>query len=270
MFASLFLLQFGCLQMFRTQEADPIGDRLAAADTLYEQRHDKDSLLKAIDLYLAVQADAPDDRRPLHRLSRAYVALGWGYRGEQEQRNYELAREYGVRCLALNKGFAARLGNRGGRIKASGVKQLGAADQACLNQTLLAWIRWSELRGAASLVDLETLDVLANRSLQNDPGGWVPQWSNGMVRSLAGDQRPEDTEALSGWFVNAMEMQPQLGMLPFDWAEQVLEPSGQLPHAQEVLRSLPQQYPATAETGWALENRSSAARAAAALGRQPG
>ncbi|MCB9758727.1 MAG: hypothetical protein H6739_02720 [Alphaproteobacteria bacterium] len=263
---ALVLALPGCWRLHRKPDVDPIEEALKAADALFDARAESEErLLAAIEAYREVLAMATDDPRVLWRIARAYTALGYGYPSEASPQHFDLAREYGLRCLARNTGYASRLDAAGGRINERAVRRLGVPERACLEQTLVAWLRWVEVRGPAAALDLQATELLARQARELDPGRerWIPGWSIGMVEALRPGRMSRDLEVMEQGFADAIAAEPGLAIPTADRARLVLPGLGDR-EALEVALHEVEGWP-EGEATWALENRAARAQARALL-----
>jgi len=253
---ALALLLTSCAAR-RAGDEGPSAAEIEAADRLYAQRADFDRLIEAQQAYLSLLADEPNHPALLGRLSIAYSAQAYGYPETVDpERVYALAREYGLRCLALNPAWTSRLALGEGRINRRVAAALTTSDVKCLQASLIAWARWLEIRGPGAHLDLAPLLALSNR-LEDLSNGfdWVAPWALGMVGALPPAALEPDLAAAAEHFKEAARRHPGLVTPKLDWLVHVQADidDSDLSYQAAVIQS---DYAAMAESGsWILENR---------------
>ena len=251
---------------FNRDRGDAVDVALEAADELYAQRDDPARLDEAIGAYILVDSDAPSDPRVLVRLARSFAARAETLAGPAMRKELEIARAYGLECLATNPGFAARVELNGGRITRNVVRQLTREDGPCLEQTLYAWIRWAEARGPAAAVDLPALAALSERSA--DLGvGWVAPWSAAMVTLLKPGPLPQDLTVTRDQLDLAILLAPDRATAHADLIRWQLIREGDVAAFDLAVQRFPTTWPPTSDEDWALENRVARDRVAALAGQ---
>ena len=139
----------------RAPERTPKDLALEALDAGYAQRTDQEALDANIQASLDLLATAPTDPDFLARTARAFSARAITRKARTDKiTDLETARSYGLLCLAGNTGYSVRIEQAGGQVLRAATKQLQKRDVPCMEQTLIPWVRWLELRGPAGLVDV--------------------------------------------------------------------------------------------------------------------
>lgn len=170
-----------CRVWTRDRDSDKVGRLLKSADRIYGERADPDRLDEAIQAYLDVLSIAPDDRRVLARLARGYYARGYGY-PENPLADFALGREYGLRCLMTDSGFAGRVRTRDGRITDDAISAIDHDHGVCLTWTTITWSRWIVEAGpGAAALDLDILGEMGRRSVE-----LVPTYDSGRAQEALG------------------------------------------------------------------------------------
>lgn len=245
-------------------------DPIVQGDALFERRAESEEvLLQAIEAYRRALVATTDDPRVLERLAKAYNALAWGYPSEANQGGYATAREYAMRCLETGTGFSSRVEGANLRIDDAAVRRIGPEWRGCLDQLLVAWVRWVEVRGPSAAVDLEPLSRLARRgrALANKAPGWIPPWASAMTELLRPGRTSREADQADVWLTEASEAEPTLALPTLSRGRWLTLQQGDRDRFEELMLTLPERYPA--EGRWALENRAAAARAQQALADAP-
>jgi hypothetical protein len=246
---------------------DPVEQALVEVDRAYAQRVDVAELQRSIELSRELLADAPDDPRVLAAIARGYSAMSWGHPSEESLDQLSMAREYGLRCLALNTGFRSRQQLAQGRVSELAVRQLGVEDLPCLEQVLVAWVRWSRLRGPAGALDLDTLAALGDRASDLGPDGWIGPWSQAMAIVLEPGPIDRDLDRSEQLFLEAIRAEPGLAEPMLDRARyQVILAAGRPAELEAALREVASVFPEDSGGDWALENRAARAQVASWMG----
>ena len=239
----------------RAPERPPKELALEALDQAYAQRTTRQALDANIQASLDLLAVDPEDADYLVRTSRAFSARALMREAESEKlSDLEAARSYGMICLAGNTGYSIRIKQAGGQILGAAAKQLQKRDVLCIEQTLIAWVRWMEVRGPAGLVDAKSVRYLAERLRVLDPEGWVGPWATAMMLSLpqAGARAPlERSEEL---FAQAILAEPRLAEIYLDYIKFQLANVGEA-EVRAALRAFSSAYPPGADGPWGFENR---------------
>jgi len=238
---------------------------LDAADDLFAQRDDPQRLEEAIDVYVLMQASAPREPRLLLRLSRAFTARAETLPAEDQRKELELARGYGLECLSVNPGFASRRDLGGGRVTPQAARFLTAADAPCLASTLYAWVRWAEQRGAAAAVDLPALQALSDRASAL-PTGWVGPWSQGMLILIAPGPVEHDLIASRESLELSILLAPGRATAHADLVRWQLVHEEDVTAFEREVANFPESWPEHSDGEWALENRVARGRVAALAG----
>ena len=238
----------------RAPERTPKELALEALDAGYAQRLDKAALDAHIQACLDLLATAPNDPEYLARTARAFSARAIARKVTVDKlTDLETARSYGLTCLAENTGYSVRIEQAGGQILGAATKQLQLRDVFCIEQTLIPWVRWIELRGPAGLVDSKGVRHLAERLAVLEPAGWVGPWSKAMVLSLPQANARGPLERSEQLFGQAIQAEPKLAEIHLDYIK------FQLPYLGEhqvstALESFKKKHPPRADGPWALEN----------------
>ena len=240
---------------------DPVDAGLGRADAVFAERGELDRLDEAIELYRGLLAEHPQDPRVLHALAVAWTARAWGHPSEAQAAEYERARAYGLRCLERNPGFSSRVELGAGRVTEGAVRQLSDSDADCLDATLVAWVRWVELRGPAAAIDLEPLRHMARKSRLLQPG-WVGPWGEAMSIVLLEGPLDRDLLRSRAMFQNAIKAEPRLAVAHLDFARHQLLLEGERSAFERELRSFDESHPPESDGPWALENEAARVRAA--------
>lgn len=246
------LLLLSCV-FFRRDRQDAVELALDAADALYAQRTDSERLDEAIGAYVLILSDAPGDGRVLWRLSRAFTSRAEGIEGEDRRKELELARGYGLQCLAINPGFAARMDLNGGRITRNAARQLTVADAPCVEHTLYAWVRWAEGRGPAAAVDLPALEALSGRAVELN-AGWVAPWSAAMVVLLRPGPVEQDLALSRQRLQTAILAAPQRATAHADLIRWQVVREGDLDLFTREVDGFAGTWPEASDGEWAYEN----------------
>jgi hypothetical protein len=238
----------------RAPERTPKDLALEALDAGYAQRMDREALDANIQASLDLLATAPTDPDYLSRTARAFSARAITRKAKVDKiTDLETARSYGLLCLAGNTGYSVRIEQAGGQVLRAATKQLQKRDVPCMEQTLIPWVRWLELRGPAGLVDVKGIGHLAERLIALQPGGWVGPWSKAMVLSLPQADARAPLERTEELFGQAIQAQPKLAEIHLDYIKYQLPYMGE----QEVSAALDAfagKHPPRGDGPWALEN----------------
>ena len=240
---------------------DPVDGALARADAVFSERVSLERLDEAIEAYRSLLAEHPGDPRILRAWSVAWTARAWGHPGAQQAAEYERARAYGLQCLELNPGFSSRVELASGKVTVGAARQLTESDAACLDATLVAWVRWVEIRGPAAAIDLEPIRVLARQSRLSSEG-WVGPWGDAMAMVLLEGPIERELPRSRALFQNAINAEPQLALAHLDFARHQLVLEGERSAYERELRSFDEAHPADADGPWSLENKAARDRAA--------
>jgi hypothetical protein len=239
----------------RAPERAPKELALESLDQAYAQRTTLETLEANIQASLDLLSLDPKDADYLVRTSRAFSARAITRQAESEKlSDLETARSYGLLCLAGNTGYSVRIKQAGGQILGAATKQLQKRDALCIEQTLIAWVRWMEVRGPAGLVDAKAVRYLAERLIVLEPEGWVGPWAKAMVFSLpqAGARAPlERSEQL---FAQAILAEPRLAEIHLDYIKFQLPNVGEA-QVSAALAAFPSEHPPGADGPWGLENK---------------
>jgi hypothetical protein len=246
------LLLLSCV-FFRRDRQDAVEAALDAADALYAQRVEPERLDEAIGAYVLVLSESPGDGRVLWRLSRAFTSRAETAEGDDRRKELELARGYGLECLATNPGFAARLDLNGGRITRNAARQLTVADAPCLEHTLYSWVRWAEGRGAAAAVDLPALEALSGRAVELNTG-WVAPWSAAMVILLRPGPVEQDLALSRERLQTAILVAPQRATAHADLVRWQVVREGDLDAFKAEVKGFAATWPEASDGEWAYEN----------------
>lgn len=263
---SLLLTLSACRWLVKTED-DPLTEAMEQVDALYAQRADRAALEESKDQALSALAEFGELAPIQWRLSRAYVALAWGYGGDQAETFYLDARTFGLQCLGTATGYAGRVESAHGLITLGAARQLPQASLPCLEWTLIAWVRWVELRGPSASLDLDAITLLSDRALTLDPEHkrWGPLWARGMVEVLRPGPAPRDTTLARDLFVQAIGAEPQLAIAHLDFARYSMVLDGDGESWRRELRRFPGDHPEDQDGEWVLENRVARALAEEAL-----
>ncbi|MCB9743020.1 MAG: hypothetical protein H6741_02765 [Alphaproteobacteria bacterium] len=260
-FSFSLLLLLGACHLWRVEQEE-LPDPLLEGHALFERRAEgEDTLWQAIDAYRRALVARPGDPEVLHALARAYNALAWGYRSDASQSQYGTAREYAMQCLETSTGFSSRVEGASLRIDSNAVKRIEPKLKGCLDELLVAWLRWTEARGASAAVDFRELKLLARRArtLNRDAPGWIPPWSSAMIELLLPGRLERDLGKADAWLSEASELERGLAIPTLSRGRWLALHEGDRDRFEELLGTLAERYPA--EGPWALENRAAAKRA---------
>lgn len=262
---TLLLLLSACF-VFRRDRKGELDLALEAADEVFAQRTDAEKLDEAIGAYVLINATWPAEGRVLVRLSRSFAARAETLGPEDQRKELELARGYGLECLANNPGFSSRWNLAGGRVTPEAVRQLTATDAPCIAETLYSWLRWAEGRGPAAAVDLPALKALSERAREL-PTGWVGPWSSGMVVLLQPGPVPRDLVASRQDLQEAILLAPDRATAHADLVRWQLVLEGDGAAFDREVDGFPKNWPKASDGAWALENRVARERVQALQGR---
>ncbi|MFT5583746.1 MAG: hypothetical protein ACI9VR_001327 [Cognaticolwellia sp.] len=247
----------------RAPERTPKELAVEALDEAYAKRTDPEALESSIQASLDLLSSDPTDPDYLSRTARAFSARAITRKARPDKlSDLETARSYGLLCLAGNTGYSVRIEQAGGQILGAATKQLQNRDVPCIEQTLIAWVRWMELRGPAGLVDAKAVRYLAERLIVLEPEGWVGTWAKAMVLSLPQAQARAPLERSERLFAQAIQAQPRLAEIHLDYIKFQLSEVGET-QVDAALAAFPSQHPSSADGPWALENRVARAEAEA-------
>lgn len=245
----------------RAPERTPKELAVEALDEAYAQRTDRETLEINIQASLDLLSSDPTDPDYLVRTSRAFSARAITRKASADRlSDLETARSYGLLCLAGNTGYSVRIEQAGGQILGAATKQLQKRDAPCIEQTLIAWVRWMEIRGPAGLVDAKAVRYLSERLIVLEPGGWVGPWSKAMMLSLPQADARAPLERTEQLFAEAIQAQPRLAEIHLDYIKFQLPNVGEA-QVSAALAAFPTEHPPSADGPWALENRVARAEA---------
>ena len=239
----LVLLMTACIRGGTSR--DPVARALREADEL----HAGDGREAALQRYLALAEQYPDDHRVLSRLARALVLEGMAS-ADGARSSWQAARETGLHCLMTGAGFSSQVGASGGRVLPAAVARIPPEHAACAAWTAEAWARQAALRGGAGVaLDLPAIQALAAHAVRH-PGSGVragqAQATLGLSLALTpvahispdgGAPRAEAREALE----RAIELAPDRLLPRVDLAEYVLLPAGEDAAARGLLLDVQRQ-----------------------------
>jgi hypothetical protein len=172
-------------------------------------------------------------------------------------------REVGRQCLRLNGAWVVMERLAGGRMTAQGLRRLDTADLPCVRGLLQHWIRWVEEAGVGARIDLRSLRLLADRSMElaGEDIQWVEHWSLGMIASL-GQPTEKNWDLSEFHFQEAIRMAPGLATPAIDRLVGHFHQGLVSEALNESLRAMGRgEYPIHESAPWALQNQRALKRA---------
>jgi len=155
----------GCVWRKSAVENDLVMRSIESADRLMSQATSIEEVDLAIDVWLQALADSPSHPRTLGRLSKGYALRG-ELVSERRESDYRVAREYGLKCLAMNPVVAGRIALNNGRLTPDVFEAVPLADVDCLTWTAYAWGRALLVRPTSGLgLDLATIEAMGARAV---------------------------------------------------------------------------------------------------------
>ena len=140
------------------------------ADSLWQNRGDKDSLIKALDLYEKQFAASPDDRDLAARLVRGYYFLGDAHETEMDAKKvaWDKAFAYGQECLSKNPDYDAVIKKSGNKVEA--IKMAKKEDVPCIYWSASSLGKWAKANGIVqSIKHKSTLFSFISKVQELDP-----------------------------------------------------------------------------------------------------
>jgi len=241
--ALLFLVGGACVG--GSARRDPVERALRQADALRGTARDAAGRDAALQRYLELAEQHPDDHRVLARVSRALVLDGM-LRPDAAARSWQAAREYGLHCLRTGAGFSGQVSAAGGRLTAAAIARIPPEHAGCAAWTAEAWARQAALRGGPGVaLDLPAIQGLARRAADMPGSGVGPgqvQATLGLALVLTPTVLMEpETDARSearAAFEAALAVAPERLLPRVDLAEYVLLPNGEHEAARSLLASV--------------------------------
>jgi hypothetical protein len=250
----------------QVRRRDPVSRQLRALDAKFDARADPVKLDAALQGYLALDARHPDDPRVLARLSEAFVVQGMADPA-QAAGAWQVAREWGIRCILLGSAVSGRVQSAGGRLTPAAAKLVPAVHANCALWAAAAWARQSEARGAGGVaLDLPVIAQLARRaqelSTPNQEAG-AAEDVLGLALSLPPDAYEPPLAEAQTWLEAAGREAPASLLYRVDLAGAILIRNGQVGAARVLLAGV--RDATEPEGGWRPEDRWALARAAELL-----
>lgn len=149
---------------------DELTAKLMEADALWEQRAAGANLEQALAAYEAALAVDPANRHALERLTRGYYFSGDAFSDDKAVKleRWGKSIEYGTRCLALNKEFAAKI--QGGEKEKDAVVAATKDDVPCLYWTSTSLGKWAKTQGLSiTLKHLPTVKAYMSKVEELEP-----------------------------------------------------------------------------------------------------
>ncbi|MDP2313716.1 MAG: hypothetical protein Q8P41_12480 [Pseudomonadota bacterium] len=219
---------------------------LAEVDAAWAVRAEPGNLDAAMDRLLQALALDPADPAVLARLARsewtrAYLEPGAAH--------FEIAQDYGYRCLLGWAPFASRADAGGYLVSPETAKELPAEAAECLTWTVAAGLGQVELRGSGGALELEALAALIGRLADLDPADapGFADWAQAKLLLLQGSPDTQEVRRLLGAAIGDAP-----GVLLFR-----VELADALPDARNVAL---EGFEPPAPDPWALENTAWRAR----------
>ena len=242
----MLLLWLGACALRTTAPTIDLGATLAEVDAQWDARAAPGGLDSVMERLLAALAASPDHPALLARLARGEwtrAQLGEG------AVHFEIAQDYGYRCLLGWPGFASRLDGGGYRVDAAAAAELPAESAGCLTWTVASGLGQVEHRGPGAALELESLRALHGRLTQLGSGeapGFTA-WEAAKLELLSGGA---DSQLVRSRLAEAIAQAPGVLLFRVELAEA-------MPDAQNVAV---EGFGPPASDAWALENAAWSAR----------
>ena len=201
------------------ERTEAFQDALNEADKAWKRRG-RDGLKPVEEALKEVLRVGPKRPAGLWRMSRLYASKGWATESEQERREYFLqSRYFGERCLMTNAAFSGRQAQYGWGVA------LNALDgfDACTVWLFHSWAAYSAEVGRSALVDVTTLQLLADHTAGSSFGAATQAWGVALLAILAEDgQLPSNETGLK--YERAMQKSKSLA-LRLDYVDRWIRPA---------------------------------------------
>lgn len=213
---------------------------LRNGDQLFAQRADIEELDRAIQWYLSGVREFPDDAKMMGRLARAYTLRAYGHPSDGLD-GYATAKEFGIRCLMTETGFAGLVQSAGGEVTRRSISTLEADRIGCMTWTSIAWGRWLDERGVVGAsIDLVAVQAMAQRAVDVMPqyGGGRPYEALGLALALPPEPLKPDLGGARKAFLSASKLSPDRLTVAVDLAQYVSAPEGNEAEWRALLTSV--------------------------------
>ena len=140
------------------------------ADSHWQQRGDKEKLIKALELYEQEFAANQDDRELAALLVRGYYLLGDAHETDKEAKKtaWDKAFAYGQKCLSKNAEYDAVIKKSGNKVEA--IKAAKKEDVPCIYWSASSLGKWAKSNGIVqSIKHKSTLFSFITKVEQLDP-----------------------------------------------------------------------------------------------------
>jgi hypothetical protein len=150
---------------------DASGSLKTEAESLWNERGDKEKLKASLAKYEQVFNADPTNRDAAYHLVRGWYFLGDGHETEKADKlsAWATSVEWGKKCLALNSDFTALLA-KGDEDEATAARAFSAEDVPCLYWSSAALGKWSKASGlTTTLKHLPTVKAWMTKVGELDP-----------------------------------------------------------------------------------------------------
>ena len=160
----------GSYEIKSASEDAQVDQLRAEADSLWEERGNKDQLLKSLDAYEQLFAQNSTDKEVAARLVRGWYFYGDAHESEIEAKRsaWDKAFTFGDKCLSINPAYAAAIANKESREAAA--VHLTKEDVPCTYWTASALGKWAKAGGlAVTLKHIGTAEEFMKKIEEHEP-----------------------------------------------------------------------------------------------------
>ncbi len=201
-----------------------------------------DEVNQLLQVYLANPDISRPNQKVLGELSQIYLLRGI-LKGDKGEADLFQARQHGLACLQLDKGFASILSTTGGNITSESLRDLEASPtiHSCVVWTTTAWAKLLLLRGSRlASVEAESVLVMADwlwkDELSNETG-WAG-YAIAIAHALHPPWRNPDWKKIQSGFTTALNSAYSNPHWELDYVEYLLIPTDKTEEASFRLQQL--------------------------------